>query len=205
MPHSQNISNKSAFTRFMLGSILTAFGTARLMRNPKSRMAQGMVVLGAMHAAEGATGYCPSKAMMGNKNMMQNTQGSMAGITQMAGNVAQKMTGGTMQQAANAVQNVVPEVGQLMKDFANATGTTSTSKTASAGQGGNTSKSATAQKGSTSTSTQSGSGTKAASSSANKSGTSSKDGVPSDQMMKEVADQVISASSKNTHSPQITH
>lgn len=194
MTHSKNISNKSAFTRFMLGSILTAFGTARLMRNPRSRTAQGMVVLGAMHAAEGATGYCPSKAMMGNK--MQNAQGTMSGITQMAGNVAQKMTGGPMQQAANAVQNVVPEVGQLMKDFSNATGAT-------AGQGGNTGKSASAQKGSTSTSSQTGNGTKAASSTTNKSNTSYKNGVPSDQMMKEVADQVISAASKNTHSPQV--
>jgi len=201
MTHSQNLSKKSAFTRFMLGSILTAFGTARLMRNPRSRTAQGMVVLGAMHAAEGATGYCPSKALMGNK--MQNAQGSMAGITQMAGNVAQKMTGGTIQQAANAVQNAVPEVGQLMKDFANATGGTAANKSASAGQANNANKNASsAQKGTTTTS-QSGNGTKAAASTTNTSGTSYKDGVPSDQMMKEVADQVISAASKNTHSPQI--
>ena len=191
MTQSQNISKKSAFTRFMLGSILTAYGTARLMRNPRSRMAQGMVVLGAMHAAEGATGYCPSKAMMGNT--MKNAQGTMSGITQMAGNVAQKMTGGTMKQAANAVQNAVPQVGQLMKDFANATGGTAAGKLASAGQANQTNQNtSSAQKGTTS---QSGNGTKAAS--------SYKDGVPSDHMMKEVADQVISAASKNTHSPQI--
>jgi len=201
MTHSKNISSKSSFVRFMAGSILTAFGTARLMRNPRSRMAQGMVVLGAMQAAEGASGYCPTKGMM--SNVFQNNK--FSNLTQSAGNVAQNMTGGTMQKAANAVQNVVPEVSQLMQDFSNATGGTAAGKSASAGQTGNAGKNASAgQTGTKSTGSQSGSRTKAASSTTNTSGTSFKNGAPSDDMMKDVADKVISAASKNTHAPQIT-
>lgn len=187
MSHSKKISPQSSFVRFMAGSIMTAFGTARLMRNPRSRMAQGLVVLGAMQAAEGATGYCPTKGMM--NNVFQNTR--MNNLTQSASNMTQKMTGGTMQQASNAVQNVVPEVGQLMKDFSKAITGATTGKNASSGQTGTTTGSS-----------QSGTGTKAAASNTN-AGTAFKDGAPTDAMMKDVADKVISAASKNTHSPQI--
>jgi len=195
MSQPQNISTKSAFTRFMLGSILTAYGTARLMRNPRSRMAQGMVVLGAMHAAEGATRYCPSKAL--GQNMSKNAQG-MQGITQMAGNMTQTMTGGNvMKNITNAAQNVVPQVGQLMKDFANATG------------GG---KSAMSNATSTATNMASSTQGKQNQAAGSKTGTAGKaanayqDGMmPSDGMMQNIADTVIGATSKtNSQSPSIT-
>lgn len=182
MPQSKKISPQSSFVRFMVGSIMTAYGTARLMRNPRSRMAQGLVVLGAMQAAEGATGYCPTKGMM--SNVIQN--GRMSNLTQSASNMAQRMTGNgnPVKQAANAVQNAVPGVGQLMNTLSNGTGGTAAGTNAS-------------------NQSQSGYGTNAGTNQKN-AGTSFKDGAPSDEMMKDVADKVISAATKNTHAAQIT-
>jgi len=212
MSHTQNLSSKSAFTRFMIGSVLTAFGTARLMRNPKSRMAQGMVVLGAMHAAEGATGYCPSKAMMG-KNASKNAQG-MQGISQMA----QNMTGGNpMKAITNAAQNVVPEVGQLMKDFVNATSGSQSaagsansggkSATSNASSSGNKSASTNQSKSASSNqSTQKSASSGSKTSTASKAATAYQDGtMPSDGMMQNIADTVIDKASKTGEAPRITH
>ena len=60
---TQNLSTKNAYIRFMMGSIMTAYGTIELFRNPKSKKGQMLVMYGAMKAAEGATKYCPRKAM----------------------------------------------------------------------------------------------------------------------------------------------
>lgn len=113
----QNLSSKNAFTRFMLGSMMTAYGTAQLMRDPKSRRGQMLVLLGSMKAAEGATRFCPTKAMTSNmmqkitgENATQNTQATSTttmnsgkqnaggSIKQMVGNIVQNLTGGNIAQ-----------------------------------------------------------------------------------------------------------
>lgn len=124
MAHNQqNLSPGTAYVRFMLGSVMTAYGTIRLLREPKSRSGRMLVLFGSMKAAEGATKFCPTKAMstimekMMSENATQSTQanagtkmnsgiqsvqnssGSSAGqmngnIMQMVGNIAQTLTGG---------------------------------------------------------------------------------------------------------------
>lgn len=131
MAHNQqNLSPGTAYARFMLGSVMTAYGTVRLLREPKSRSGRMLVLFGSMKVAEGATKFCPRKAMstimekMMSENATQsaqtnagttmssgtqskqNTLGSSAGqmngnIMQMVGNIAQTLTGGSSAQNAS--------------------------------------------------------------------------------------------------------
>ncbi|QFF98442.1 DUF2892 domain-containing protein [Psychrobacillus glaciei] len=118
----QNISSRSAYTRFMLGSMMTAYGTVRLMRDSKSRSGQVLILLGSMKAAEGATRFCPRKAMgssITNSNMMQKmksdnaSQGALAGASMNSAtpsgentpdNSNNKMSGNIMQMVGKIVQ-----------------------------------------------------------------------------------------------------
>ncbi|MFF2752459.1 hypothetical protein ACFVR1_01730 [Psychrobacillus sp. NPDC058041] len=114
----QNISSRSAYTRFMLGSIMTAYGTVRLMRDTKSKSGQMLVLLGSMKAAEGATKFCPRKAMNAsimNSNMMQKiksgdaTRGASAGAGATMNNASQSgqsASSGNRQTSGNIMQMV---------------------------------------------------------------------------------------------------
>lgn len=130
----QNLSPRNAFVRFALGSMMTACGTVQLIRNPKSRRGQMLILVGSMKVAEGATKFCPRKAMSSSMMDMQQmmagnvSQGASASagttmnsgtnsgqstssgiIKQMVGNVAQAFTGGASQ---NGSQNMSTNTGQ---------------------------------------------------------------------------------------------
>jgi len=108
----QNISSRSAFVRFVMGTAMTAHGTARLMRDPQSRSGQALILLGAMKAAEGATKFCPTKAM---------------GSSVMGSNMGQKMMNG------NAAQAVMSGAGALMGNNSQSGQNASSGKTGQAG------------------------------------------------------------------------
>lgn len=128
--NQQNLNPGTAFFRLMVGSVMTTYGTLRLLREPKSRSGKMLVLFGSMKAAEGATKFCPTKALgtiMENlasenanqgaqanaNNMMangtqsgQSASGSNAGqksgnIMQMVGNIAQKLTSTSSSQTAS--------------------------------------------------------------------------------------------------------
>jgi len=127
----QNLSPSNAFTRFMLGSILTAYGTVKLLREPNSRGGKMLVLFGSMKVAEGATKFCPTKAiskmmdsMMSETTSQSTSTGAdtsmytgtspkqyaangnsnqMSGnIMQMVGNIAQKLSGANATQSASS-------------------------------------------------------------------------------------------------------
>lgn len=134
MQHNQqNLSPGTAYVRFMLGSVMTAYGTIQLLREPKSRSGRMLVLYGSMKAAEGATKFCPTKAMstIMEKMMSENaTQGAQSNvgtamnsgtqsnassgsagqkngnIMQMVGNIAQKLTGGNLAQSTSGSQSM---------------------------------------------------------------------------------------------------
>ena len=134
MAHNQqNLSPGNAYVRFMLGSVMTAYGTIQLLREPKSRSGRMLVLFGSMKAAEGATKFCPTKAMSTvmekmmsetatqgaqvnagtamNSGTQSNVPSGSAGqkngnIMQMVGNIAQKLTGGNMAQSTSNSQSM---------------------------------------------------------------------------------------------------
>lgn len=75
MMQQANLSDKNAFCRFALGTSITAFGIARVSRNPNCMRGRLMIALGAMKMAEGVFKYCPSKAML--KLNAENAMNSM--------------------------------------------------------------------------------------------------------------------------------
>jgi hypothetical protein len=118
MTHNQqNISPRNAFSRIMLGSVMTAYGTAQIIRDPKSRNGQMLVLLGSMKIAEGATKFCPIKAMgssMTGSKMLQNmtsgnaSQSTLTGVgAAMNGGNASQSTGGTQSMSGGSGQNTV--------------------------------------------------------------------------------------------------
>ncbi|MFO7317129.1 MAG: DUF2892 domain-containing protein [Bacilli bacterium] len=63
----ENISEKSAFVRLVLGIGLTACGISHLVKENGSRMLGTLsVAAGAMKIAEGLFFYCPTKALFSN-------------------------------------------------------------------------------------------------------------------------------------------
>jgi len=133
MAHNQqNLSPGTAYVRFLLGSVLTAYGTIQLIREPKSRSGRMLVLYGSMKAAEGATKFCPTKAMSTVMEKMMSetaTQGAQlnagtansgtqsnapsgrtglknGNIMQMVGNIAQKLTGGNTAQSTSGSQSM---------------------------------------------------------------------------------------------------
>lgn len=127
----QNLSPRNAFVRFALGSMMTAYGTVQLIRDPKSRRGQMLILVGSMKVAEGATKFCPRKAMSSSMMDMQKMMASNA--TQ----GASASTGAGMNSGANSNQSdssgsIMQMVGNVAQAF----------KGAGAGQntaGGNTS------------------------------------------------------------------
>ncbi|MFZ0579095.1 MAG: hypothetical protein WAM41_16470 [Psychrobacillus psychrotolerans] len=123
--NQQNLSPGTAFFRFMLGSVMTTYGTVRLLHEPKSRSGKMLVLFGSMKAAEGATKFCPTKAIgtvmdnLANENAKSGAQGSQTGqyasggntdnqhggIMQMVGSLAQKLTNANSSQNTSGSQN----------------------------------------------------------------------------------------------------
>ncbi len=131
----QNLSPRNAFVRFALGSMMTAYGTVQLIRDPKSRRGQMLILVGSMKVAEGATKFCPRKAM---SSSMMDMQKMMASNTTQA---ASASTGAAMNSGANSNQSdssgsIMQMVGNVAQAF------TGAGAGAGAGQntaGGNTS------------------------------------------------------------------
>jgi len=131
--NQQNLSPGTAFFRLMLGTVMTTYGTVRLLQEPKSRSGKMLVLFGSMKAAEGATKFCPTKAIStvmenltsenANSSGKPNIGNSMASgtqsgqnasgagpksgnIMQMVGNIAQKITSGSSTQSTSSSQNM---------------------------------------------------------------------------------------------------
>ncbi|MBG9709236.1 hypothetical protein ABD90_11690 [Lysinibacillus fusiformis] len=96
-----NLSEKNAFCRFAMGTSLTAFGIAKVSRNPNCTKGRLMIALGAMKMAEGIFKYCPAKALM-STNMQNAMNTSM-----------QSMFSGQNSMSSE-------QIDKLMKDFSSA-------------------------------------------------------------------------------------
>ncbi|MGE7838769.1 hypothetical protein [Viridibacillus arvi] len=99
LTQSENLSTKNAFMRLTCGITMTAFGIGRISRDSNCTGGRLMIIFGAMKTAEGILKYCPTKAMM-NSTMKSVMDSSMTSAF-----------GG---QAAS----IIPNIDQLMKDFA---------------------------------------------------------------------------------------
>jgi hypothetical protein len=127
MTHNQqNISPRNAYARIMMGSVMTAYGTAQIIRDPKSRNGQMLVLLGSMKVAEGATKFCPIKAMgssMTGSNKLQNmtsgnaSQSTLAGVGAAMNNgtqSAQSSSSGSTGQASGSIMQMVGNIAQKL-------------------------------------------------------------------------------------------
>lgn len=101
MMQQANLSEKNAFCRFAMGTGLTAFGIAKVSRNPNCTKGRLMIALGAMKMAEGLFKYCPTKALM-STNMQNAMNTSM-----------QSMFSGQNSMSSE-------QINKLMKDFSSA-------------------------------------------------------------------------------------
>ncbi|ACA37851.1 DUF2892 domain-containing protein [Lysinibacillus sphaericus] len=101
MMQQANLSEKNAFCRFAMGTSLTAFGIAKVSRNPNCTKGRLMIALGAMKMAEGIFKYCPAKALM-STNMQNAMNTSM-----------QSMFSGQNSMSSE-------QIDKLMKDFSSA-------------------------------------------------------------------------------------
>jgi len=84
-----------------MGTSLTAFGIAKVSRNPNCTKGRLMIALGAMKMAEGIFKYCPAKALM-STNMQNAMNTSM-----------QSMFSGQNSMSSE-------QIDKLMKDFSSA-------------------------------------------------------------------------------------
>jgi hypothetical protein len=126
MMQETNLSEKNSFCRFAMGASLTAFGIAKVSRNPDCTKGRLMIAFGAMKMAEGIFKYCPTKALLsscmhsGMNNSNNNANSSM-----------QSMFSGENSMSSE-------QIDKLMKDFSsvisgntsgsNATGSNATAK-----------------------------------------------------------------------------
>lgn len=101
MMQQANLSEKNAFCRFAMGTGLTAFGIAKVSRNPNCTKGRLMIALGAMKMAEGLFKYCPTKSIL-NSNMQNAMNSSM-----------QSMFSGQNSMSSE-------QIDKLMKDFSSA-------------------------------------------------------------------------------------
>jgi len=101
MMQQANLSEKNAFCRFAMGTSLTAFGIAKVSRNPNCTKGRLMIALGAMKMAEGLFKYCPTKALL-SSNMQNAMNTSM-----------QSMFSGQNSMSTE-------QIDKLMKDFSSA-------------------------------------------------------------------------------------
>jgi len=120
-----NLSEKNAFCRFAMGTSMTAYGIAKVSRNPDCTKGRLMIALGAMKMAEGIFKYCPTKALM--SSCMENSMG----------NSNNNSTGNSSMQSMFSSQNPMSseQIDKLMKDFSSAiSGNTSASTATTAKQ-----------------------------------------------------------------------
>lgn len=128
--NQQNLNPGTAFFRLMVGSVMTTYGTLRLLREPKSRSGKMLVLFGSMKAAEGATKFCPTKALgtiMENLASENANQGAQANANNMIANGTQSgqyASGGNAGQKSGNIMQMVGNIAQKLTS-------TSSSQTAS--------------------------------------------------------------------------
>lgn len=93
--------------RLTCGITMTAFGIGKISRDSNCTGGRLMIIFGAMKTAEGILKYCPTKAMMS---------------TTMKSVVDSSMTSAFGGQAGS----IIPNIDQLMKDFAGGNSNTNT-------------------------------------------------------------------------------
>ncbi|MFJ6211106.1 YgaP-like transmembrane domain [Lysinibacillus sp. NPDC092081] len=108
MMQETNLSEKNAFCRFAMGTSLTAFGIAKVSRNPNCTAGRLMIAFGAMKMAEGIFKYCPTKALLGS-----SMQGAMNNDNSNGNSSMQSMFSGQNSMSSE-------QIGKLMKDFSSA-------------------------------------------------------------------------------------
>ena len=113
MMQQANLSEKNAFCRFAMGTSMTAFGIARVSRNPTCTGGRLLIALGAMKMAEGIFKYCPTKSLL-NSNMQNAMNSSM-----------QSMLSGQNSMSSDQSMTSNPsmsseQIDKLMKDFSSA-------------------------------------------------------------------------------------
>ncbi|MGE7998995.1 YgaP-like transmembrane domain [Lysinibacillus sp. NPDC093190] len=110
MMQETNLSEKNAFCRFAMGTSLTAFGIARVARNPNCTRGRLMIAFGAMKMAEGIFKYCPTKALLGSctQSAMNNSNSNSNSNSSM-----QSMFSGQNSMSSE-------QIDKLMKDFSSA-------------------------------------------------------------------------------------
>ncbi|MGE7948899.1 hypothetical protein [Lysinibacillus sp. NPDC093688] len=102
MMQETNLSEKNAFCRFAMGTSLTAFGIAKVSRNPNCTAGRLMIAFGAMKMAEGIFKYCPTKALLSS---------SMEGAMNTGNNSSMQ----SMLSGQNSMSS--EQIDKLMKDF----------------------------------------------------------------------------------------
>ncbi|MCY9547126.1 hypothetical protein [Lysinibacillus xylanilyticus] len=112
MMHETNLSEKNAFCRFAMGVSLTAFGIAKVSRNPECTKGRLMIAFGAFKMAEGIFKYCPTKALLSScmESAMSNNDSNS------------NSTGNSSMQNMFSGQNSMSseQIDKLMKDFSSA-------------------------------------------------------------------------------------
>ncbi|QUG41031.1 DUF2892 domain-containing protein [Psychrobacillus sp. INOP01] len=118
--NQQNLSPGTAFYRLMVGSVMTTYGTLRLLREPKSRSGKMLVLFGSMKAAEGATKFCPTKAIgtimenLASENANPGAQAN-AGNTMASGTQSgQYASGGNAGQKSGNIMQMVGNIAQIL-------------------------------------------------------------------------------------------
>ncbi len=133
--HETNLSEKNAFCRFAMGTSMTAFGIAKVSRNPNCTTGRLMIALGAMKMAEGIFKYCPTKALMGctMHSAMNNNSNTSNNSNNSNNSSMQSMLSGQNSMSSE-------QINKLMKDFSSAiTGNTSESTATASKQSDSTS------------------------------------------------------------------
>ncbi|MGE7691922.1 YgaP-like transmembrane domain [Lysinibacillus sp. NPDC097214] len=105
MMQETNLSEKNAFCRFAMGASLTAFGIAKVSRNPNCTGGRLMIAFGAMKMAEGIFKYCPTKALLSSS-------------MESAMNTSNNNSNSSMQSMFSGQNSMSSEqIDKLMKDF----------------------------------------------------------------------------------------
>lgn len=110
MMQESNLSEKNAFCRFAMGASLTAFGIAKVSRNPECTKGRLMIAFGAMKMAEGIFKYCPTKSLLSScvESAMSNSHSNNNSNSSM-----QSMFSGQNSMSSE-------QIDKLMKDFSSA-------------------------------------------------------------------------------------
>lgn len=108
MMQETNLSEKNAFCRFAMGVGLTAFGIAKVSRNPECTKGRLMIAFGAMKMAEGIFKYCPTKALLSS-----SMESAMSNSTSKENSSMQSMFSGQNSMSSE-------QIDKLMKDFSSA-------------------------------------------------------------------------------------